>query len=200
MEPRRNGQKSGTKVHNGLEIIAAEMTDDEKLLKTLICLERITLEQIPEENKLFQKHLSTRLGVVFHDYRIIIPRTLRRTVLMLLHKGHAAKNKLTSAAKQFWWPRLQKDIQQKCEKCITCGMAGKNVKAQMMTEFNYLPAAENPNQEIQLDFAGPIRFKHRRFYILISIDRYSRWPVACICKIRRTIYHNKQPTKNIQNG
>ena len=33
-----------------------------------------------------------------------------------------------------------------------------------------------------MDFIGPIRFKHRRFYILISIDRYSRWPAACICE------------------
>ena len=33
-----------------------------------------------------------------------------------------------------------------------------------------------------MDFIGPIRFKHRRFYILLSIDGYSRWPAACICK------------------
>ena len=51
-----------------------------------------------------------------------------------------------------------------------------------MTEINYLPPAEETNQEIQLDFIGPIRFKHRRFYILLSIDRYSRWPAACICE------------------
>ena len=62
-------------------------------------------------------------------------------------------------------------------------MAGKNIKPQLpMTEINYLPPAEKTNQEIQLDFIGPIRFKHRRFYIFLSIDRYSRWPAACICE------------------
>ena len=62
-------------------------------------------------------------------------------------------------------------------------MAGENIKPQLpMTEDNYLPPAENTNQEIQLDFIGPIRFKHRRFYILISIDRHSRWPAACNCE------------------
>ena len=35
---------------------------------------------------------------------------------------------------------------------------------------------------MQLDFAGLIWFKHRRFYIIISIDRYSGWPTACICE------------------
>ena len=62
-------------------------------------------------------------------------------------------------------------------------MAGKNIKPQLpMTEIIYLPPVEKTNQEIQLDFIGPIRFKHRRFYILLSIDRYSRWPAASICE------------------
>ena len=89
--------------------IAKETTDDEKLLKTLVCLERSTLEQIPEEYKTYQRHLSTRFGVVFYDDRIIIPKSLRTTIIMLLHKGHAAINKMTAAAKPFWWPRMVRD-------------------------------------------------------------------------------------------
>ena len=85
--------------------------------------------------------------------------------------------------KTFWWPRLTRDIQQKCDECIPCKMASKNIKPQLpMTEINYLPPVEKTNREIQLDFIGPIRFKHWRFYILLSIDRYSRWPAACICE------------------
>ena len=43
-------------------------------------------------------------------------------------------------------------------------MAGKNIEAQRpLTEIYYLPPAEKPNQDIQLEFDGPIRFKHRRF-------------------------------------
>ena len=51
-----------------------------------------------------------------------------------------------------------------------------------MSEINYLQPTDKPNEEIQFDFIGPIRFKQRRIFILISIDRYSRWPAACICK------------------
>ena len=51
-----------------------------------------------------------------------------------------------------------------------------------MSEVNYLPPTDKPNEEHQLDFIGPIRFKKRRLFILISIDRYSRWPAACICE------------------
>ena len=94
---------------------------------------------------------------------------------MLLHKRQAAINEMTAAAKPFWWPQLIRDIQQKCDECIPCKMAGKNIKPQLaMTEIINLPPAETTNQEIQLDFIGPIRIKHRRFNILISIDRYSR--------------------------
>ena len=78
---------------------------------------------------------------------------------------------------------MSKDIQKKREECIPCKMAGKNFKPQLpMTEINYLPPAENNKQEIQLDFIEPIRIKHRRFFIVISIDQYSRWPVASICE------------------
>ena len=78
---------------------------------------------------------------------------------------------------------MTREPQQKSDECILCKMAGKNIKPQLpKTENNYLPPIEKSNQEIQLDFIGAIRFKHRRFYILLSIDRYSRWPAACICE------------------
>ena len=166
-----------------LKTIAGETTNDEKLLKTLVCIEGKTLEQMPEEYKEYKNHLSTRFGVVFYDDKIFIPQALRRTIITLLHKGHPAINKMSAAARPFWWPKLTKEIQNKCDECIPCKMAGKSIKPQIpMSEINYLPPADKPNQEIQLDFIGPIRFKQRRFYILISIDRDSRWPAACICE------------------
>ena len=143
-----------------LKTIATEKTNDEKLLKALVCLERRTLEQIPDDYKPYHKQLSTRFGVVFYDDRNIIPKSLRTTIIMLLHKGHAAIKKMTPAAKPFWWPRMTREIQQKCDECIPCKMAGKNIKPQLpMTEINYLPPVEKTNQEIQFDFIGPIRFK-----------------------------------------
>ena len=166
-----------------LKTIAGETTNDEKLLKTLVCIERKTMEQIPEEYKGYTKRSSTRFGVVFYDDKIIIPQSLRRTIITLLHKGHSAINKMSAAAKPFWWPKLTKEIQNKCDECIPCKMTGKSIKPQFpKSERNYLPPTDKPNEEIQLDFIGPIRFKQRTFFILISIDLYCRWPAACICE------------------
>ena len=166
-----------------LRTIADETTNDEKLLKTLVCLQRRNFEQIPEEYKQHKTNLSTKFGVVFYDDKIIIPKPLRQTVIMLLHKGHPAINKMNHAARPFWWPKLTKDKQTKCNECIPCKMSSKSIKPQLpTTETNYLPPVEKPNQEIHLEFTGPIRFKNPRFYIIISSDRYSRWTAACICE------------------
>ena len=81
-----------------LKTIATETTNDGELLKTLVCLERRTLEQVPDDYKPYHKQLSTRFGVVFYDDRIIIPKSLRTTIIMLLHKGRAAIKKMTTAA------------------------------------------------------------------------------------------------------
>ena len=123
-----------------LKTIAGETTNDEKLLKTLVCLERRTYEQRPEEYREYKKNLSTRFGVVFYDDKIIIPKSLRQTVIILLHKGHPAINKMSAAARPFWWPKITKDIQAKCDECIPCRMTGKSIKPQIpMSEINYLP-------------------------------------------------------------
>ena len=170
-----------------LRTIADETTNDEKLLKALVCIERRSHEQIPGEYKEHYKNLSTCFGVVFYIDKIVIPKLLRKTVILLLHKSHPAINKMTYAAKPFWWPKLKEDIQTKCNECLPCKISGRSVKPQiMMTEINYLPPVENPTEEIQLDFVGPKRYKHRRFYIIISFDRYSRWPAACICEVPTT--------------
>ena len=89
---------------------------------------------------------------------------------------------MTLAARHFWWPKMT-DAIQKCETCIPCKMSGKSIKPNIhSTEKNSLSPVNSPNEEIQLDFIGTITDNHRRFYILLSIDRYSKWPTASYCK------------------
>ena len=62
-------------------------------------------------------------------------------------------------------------------------MSGKSIKPNIPnTEKNNLPPVNNPNEDIQLDFIGPITENNRRFYILLSMDRFSKWPAASLCK------------------
>ena len=110
-----------------LALLIKETTNDEMLLKTLVCLERQQFEQMPEDYRIFRNRLSTRFGLVFYEDSIIVPRNLRTTVITLLHKGHPAINKMNLAAKGLWWPRMSEQIQRKCDECVPCRMAGKNI-------------------------------------------------------------------------
>ena len=160
-----------------------ETTNDPKLLKTLVCLERKQYDSIPEEYNQYKWKVSTRYGLVFFEEKIIVPTKLRTNVITLLHKGHPAINKTTMAAKHFWWPTLAEAIQRKCDICLPRKLSGKNLKPDISkTEQNRLPPLSSPNEEIQLDFIGPITEENRRFYILLSMDRYIKLRAASLCK------------------
>ena len=123
-----------------LQLLMTETTNDPKLLKTLVCLERKQHDNIPEEYSQYKRKLSTRYGLVFFEEKIIVPTNLRTTVITLLHKGHPAISKMTMAAKHFWWPKLSEAIQRKCDSCIPCKLSGKNLKPNIpKTEQNCLP-------------------------------------------------------------
>ena len=68
---------------------------------------------------------------------------------MLLQKGHASINKMTTATKPFWWPRMARDTQKMLEMhCLQ--MACKNIKAQIpMSELIDLPPVEKSKRRIQ---------------------------------------------------
>ena len=160
-----------------------ETTNDPSLLKTLVCLERQQHDNIPEEYSIYKKKLSSRHGLVFYEDKNIVPKNLTTTNISLLHKGHPAIIKMSMAARHFWWPRITEAIQKKCDNCVPCKMAGKSIKPNIpSTEKNQLPPLNKPNEEIQLDFIGPITKRNRIFYILISMDRFSKWPAANFCK------------------
>ena len=94
----------------------------------------------PRRIQSIPKTIVNHFGVVFNDDQIRIPKPLRKTITIILHKKHAAIKKTATAAKPFWWPKIKREFEQKCEKCIPCKMARRNIKAQIpMTETIFLP-------------------------------------------------------------
>ena len=122
---------------------------------------------------------------MFYDDKIFVHKNPRITVIKLQNKVHLSIHKVTTAAQPLWlwWPKMGRESKQKCDNCIPCKMTGKSIKLSM-TEKNVLPPTQKPNQEICFNLIGPMRLKQRRFFNLVSIYRYSRWPTACICDTR----------------
>ena len=163
-----------------LLLLVDETARDIKILNAIAAIENQQLDSIFYPYRPHRSHLSTRFGLLFYKDKIVIPENMRTTNIAMLHHGHASAGKMEQIAQAFWWPGMNREIQEKAEKAAEPQVRIILLKS---TEKNNLEILTEPNQEIQLDFAGPIISKTRGdTYILVAIDRFSKWPTAHICK------------------
>ena len=103
-------------------------------------------------------------------------------MLRAFHFGHAGRDAMLREASGVWWPRIHREIVEKARNCNECRLTGKNLKCmKTQNEFGKLPAANQPNEEISLDFAGPFHNANiKKKYLLVSVDNYSAWPDALL--------------------
>ena len=88
------------------------------------------------------------------------------------------------ASDYIWWPFLNRQIVNVCEKCPECTLFGKNIKTSATyNSAKPLSTLSAPNQKLQLDFAGPLKDdKKGKIYILVAIDRFSKFPSVMLTK------------------
>ena len=112
---------------------------------------------------------------------MVIPKSLKQLVLDAIHHEHPGQVGMLALAKLVWWPHIQSEIVAKAQSCRSCTDKGRNLKPLIpKSQLGSLPPLTEPNQEIQMDFAGPIPFKNntQNNYILVTVDRLSRYPHA----------------------
>ena len=118
------------------------------------------------------------------DNKLAIPDLLRQAVLTRLHRSHPGQEAMMAASEYLWWPIMNRQIIDTCEKCRECTLFGKNLKP-ASTFFTAQPllVLSGPNQELQLDFAGPILDdKGTKIFLLVAIDRFSKFSSVLISK------------------
>ena len=87
---------------------------------------------------------------------------MRTSSIARLHRGHVAVTKMDQAAEAFCWPGIHREIREKSGNCPSCRAAGRNLRTQIpRTELNKFEIVSEPNQKIQLGFAGPIKSRTR---------------------------------------
>ena len=180
-----------------IPLLVNETARDIKMLNAIAAIESQQPDSIFYPYRPHRSHLSTRFGLFIYNDRIVIPENMRTTVIAMLHHGHTSAGKMEKLAEAFWWPGMNREIHEKADSCPSCRAAGKSLITQIpSTEKNNLDILTEPNQEIQLDFAGPIKSRTRGdVYILVAIDRFSKWPTAHICKSADTRTVKKFLTK-----
>ena len=61
---------------------------------------------------------------------------------------------------------MHRDIINKSETCTECTAYGKNVKTlKPKSEWDKIPDPTEPNEEVQIDFAGPFTKNNSKYYI-----------------------------------
>ena len=92
------------------------------------------------------------------------------------------------AAKDVWYPYIYRSIASIAEGCPECTAAGKNLKTLInKNQLGSVPEPKEPNESVQLDFWGPINYLNESpKYVLVAVDRFSRWPSAMVCGNNRS--------------
>ena len=118
------------------------------------------------------------------DNRLAVPEKLRQAVLRRLHQGHPGQEAVLEVSNYMWWPHMHKDIVNMAEECRSCTRYGKNAKYLIpKNSAKPLPLLSQPGQELQLDYAGPLEdHKGKKIYLLVAIDRYSKFPSVKVTK------------------
>ena len=149
-----------------LLMLVEDTVRDVKILNAITAIERIQIEEVFYPYRPHRYRLTTRFGLLFYNDKIVIPEAMRTTIIAMLHQGHPSATKRDQSSTAFWWPGLYREIREKAENCPSCRASGKNLTSQLpSTEKNNLEILSEPNQEIQLDFAGPIKQRLAAMYI-----------------------------------
>lgn len=157
------------------KMIADETTKDPELSQVLRFILKGWPSQVSKNLQIYKMHqteLTCENNCILFGYRVLIPSTLRATVLRQLHMVHMGIVKTKSLARSYvWWPGMDKQIENICKSCENCLiMKSSPIKAKLIPW-------EIPSkvwERIHCDFLGPIFGKH----IFIVVDAYSKWVEA----------------------
>ncbi|XP_044747447.1 uncharacterized protein K02A2.6-like [Coccinella septempunctata] len=107
---------------------------------------------------------------LYWNHRIIIPSKLRSVFLKSLHQTHFGIVKMKNIARShFWWPNLDKEIEDTVKKCHSCSKVAGNPPKVPLANWSW---PKEVWERLHIDYLGPIAGK----YYLIILDAHSKWP------------------------
>ena len=109
-------------------------------------------------------------GCLFHGSRLVVPESLQKEILKILHLGHLGIQRMKQLARTaVYWPGIDSDIVKLSQQCTSCGEnQNKDPKAPVHPWM--LP--ERPWSRIHIDHA--INFMGTNW--LVITDAYSKYP------------------------
>ncbi|XP_014670775.1 PREDICTED: uncharacterized protein K02A2.6-like [Priapulus caudatus] len=118
----------------------------------------------------FRENITSTDGVILYKDRVVIPPLLRGEVLSALHAAHQGISMMTARAESsVFWPGMSADIsatRKNCEHCHRMAPSQPGAPPTPPVPVVY------PFQAVCSDF-----FVHRGVHYLVTVDRYSNWPI-----------------------
>ncbi|XP_013925140.1 PREDICTED: uncharacterized protein LOC106551546 [Thamnophis sirtalis] len=113
--------------------------------------------------------LSVQRGCLLWGHQVVVPASLRTTVLQQLHHAHPGIVRMKALGRSYvWWPKLDQDIAAHVAGCPKCQSAqALPPKAKPRT---WEPPS-SPWSWVHVDFAGPIQGR----MLFIAVDAFSKW-------------------------
>ncbi|XP_041987296.1 uncharacterized protein K02A2.6-like [Aricia agestis] len=108
-------------------------------------------------------------GCILWGYRIVVPTSLRSSVLREIHDGHPGVVKMKQIARNYvWWENLDSDIEQVARECVACRQLRAAPPAAPLHSW---PWPAEPWSRLHVDFLGAFN----GCYFLVVIDAHSKW-------------------------
>ena len=160
------------------EIQAA--TDSDKTLKGLraaIKLNKWDYDVVKPFKNVKDELTVTSTGIVLRGSRIVILKSLQQRAIDIAHETHPGITKTKALIREkIWFPDIDNLVKTTVDQCIPCQAISKQTSPEPLAMTN-MP--KGPWELVHLDFYGPLPSSE---YLLVVVDRYSRFPEVEIVK------------------
>ena len=119
----------------------------------------------------------TDTGILLKNHRIVIPTSLRQSLLHIAHRQHLGQNRTKEILREkVWWPGMSTEVETLVKSCPTCQIVTptKRIEPLQPTEM-----PSEPWQTIGADLKGPLPSGE---HILVLLDYKTRFPITFIMK------------------
>ncbi|KAK0136998.1 Gag-Pol polyprotein [Merluccius polli] len=111
-----------------------------------------------------------------HDGLLVAPTALLGLLITNAHGfDHCARGEVVRKIRKqgYWSPYLQTMVDNQLNECEVC--AKNNVRKTIITPLGHIPTPEGPFRHLVLDYVDMIKKVNDKRYMLVVIDRFSRW-------------------------
>ncbi|SJL08909.1 uncharacterized protein ARMOST_12283 [Armillaria ostoyae] len=136
-----------------------------------------------------ERGITEKDGILYYDNRIYVPRhsSLRGEIISQSHDhitaGHPGIAKTRELVqREYWWPKIQKDVEAYVKGCETCQRTKSNTQAKSAPLHpNAIPT--EPWTHISIDMVTGLPDSNGHDALLVIVDRFSKAIILVPCNV-----------------